>query len=286
MKYIQQKAFPYPVLRTNSDDYTDGAFQAAVHAFIEGKEDGLCLNVSGNFLLSVEEIDHLIEKQLAQYSVIIDCRDTFTREHILTFDKSFSKVFEPGELEGEFTISTSIVATKNIIDFSSKYLHEDFKSEDIFFEEGSLLAQAEDQTHYITRDFFKPLTSIFEYKINPKIEKNMFSIDLTGDKIFITLNKDLHKATEKAKASGKYGPVIFNSFYLPCLIRVLSVMDDKEQIDSFSGKQWYKIVDQKLTDLKITRPIKDTVFVAQQLFHKPIESLVNMFNKLDKDSLE
>lgn len=283
MKYAQQKAFPYPVLRTSSDDYIDGAFQSAILANIEGETSGLRLNIEGKFLLSVDEIQDLINKKLAQYSIIIDCRDTFTREHILTFDNSFKKTFEPGELEGEFTISTSIVAVKTIDQFSSKYLHQDF-DEEVFFEEGSLLAQAEDQVHYITRDFFKPLTSIFEYDINNKVENDMYKIELSGEKISISLNEELYNVINKAKASGKYGAIIFNSFYLPCLIRVLSVMDDKEQIKMFSGTQWFNVVEQKLTDLKINRPIKDTVYVAQQLFKSPIESLVTMFEKLEEEA--
>lgn len=284
MRFDQHKAFPYPVLRTSSDDYIDGAFQAAVLADIRSDSQGLNLSVSGSFNLSIDEIQDLIDKKLAQYSIIIDCRDTFTRKHIATFDNTFNVTFEPGELEGEFTISTSIIAIKDITDFSSKYLHQDFGNDGINFEEGSLLAQADDQTHFITRDYFKPLTSIFQFDVDSAFQNNMFSINLTEEKISITLNNELMNVINRAKASGKYGPIIFNSFYLPCLIRVLSVMDDEEQRQEYSSRQWFNVVEQKLNDLKINRPIKDTALVAQQLFKSPIESLVTMFTKLDEAS--
>lgn len=281
MKYKQNKAFPYPVLRTTSDDYTEGSFQAAIFPEVNGDGDGLRLSIRGNFIISVEEIQKLIDRELAQYSIIVDCRSTFIRRHIATLKNSFDITFKPGELDGEFTVSSSIVAIKDIYDYKSKLLHQDFGPDGLDFKKGELLAQAEDTTHYITRDYFKPLTSVFEFDVDSKIKKNMFAIDLTGDKVAITLTPDLLDDINKIKATGKYRPIIFNSFYLPCLIRVLAAMDDDEQKQEFAGKKWFNVINQKLIDLKISRPIKDPAYVAQELFQSPIKLLITMFDKLE-----
>ena len=63
MKFDRQKAFPYPVLRPESDDYLDCDFQATVDFSVDKDK------IKANFIyaISSEEIINEIEKGNAEY---------------------------------------------------------------------------------------------------------------------------------------------------------------------------------------------------------------------------
>ena len=75
MKFDKYKAFPYPVLRPESDDYKEVEFQAIVDFSIaEGP-----IKSSIGFALSSEEIKKEIQKGNAEYVCMISCRRSNSR---------------------------------------------------------------------------------------------------------------------------------------------------------------------------------------------------------------
>ena len=90
MKYDKYKAFPYPVLRPESDDYKDGEFQASVEFAI----DQANIKLSVSFALSVEEITNEITNGNAEYVCMISCRDTYFQKIISTPEKKIEENFD------------------------------------------------------------------------------------------------------------------------------------------------------------------------------------------------
>jgi hypothetical protein len=79
MKFDKHKAFPYPVLRPGSDDYSDVEFQVMVDFTISGHS--VTANVM--FANSCEEIAHQIETGKAAYVCVISCRDTYIQPEFI-----------------------------------------------------------------------------------------------------------------------------------------------------------------------------------------------------------
>ncbi|MDZ7737336.1 MAG: hypothetical protein U5P41_15575 [Gammaproteobacteria bacterium] len=110
MKYDHQKAFPYPVLRPDVDDYIEGEFQSTID--VEGQDDGSMLEFTAHFALSVKEITKAIAKDNARYMMLISCRDTYYREKFLTKKNTIAKKISSSLLRGEVQIDSFVVTVK------------------------------------------------------------------------------------------------------------------------------------------------------------------------------
>ena len=115
MKFDKQKAFPYPVLRPQSDDYMDIEFQATAEFLVS--KDKIKVNVS--YAISCAEIIKEVAKGRAEYISTISCRDTYFQKVVSSSSKSASAEFEDGELRGEVRVNPYIVVKKAIPKFSS-----------------------------------------------------------------------------------------------------------------------------------------------------------------------
>ena len=283
MRFDPLKAFPYPVLRNGSDDYVDGAFQASVHPEIIGTDDGMVLNIRGQFQLSVEPLLKLIENGDATYVITVDCRDTFTMEHHEICDPTFELKFEPGKLEGEFEIWPSIVAKKQICEFICEDIHEDFGEGPFEFPPGSVLAQSEDLVHHISREHFAPVTSILTFDTDESVPQNSFRVELSGDKVAVQLCKSFRELVKAARSQQKYLPVVLNAIYLPVIVRLVSAFNEEDAFEKYAGKTWFEVVSNQMKRKSIELPIDDPTFVAQTLLGYPLKHLVEKFSELEED---
>ena len=281
MRLDPLKAYPYPVLREGSDDYIEGAFQAAIMPEIVGTKDGTILKISGSFQLSIEPLKTLISKGKAKYALTVDCRDTFTREYLEFSESSFEWEFAPGSLEGEFILSPCVVAKEPINKFKCDDIHEDFGSGPFKFSPGNILAQAEDQIHHISREFFKPVTSIFTFSQDEKVPDHSFAIELSGDKIAVLLCKSFRDLVLKARSQKKYLPVVFSSIYFPALVRVLSSLNEPDSEETYQGKIWYEVVMNQLQAKNLQPPILDPAATAQLMLGYPLKYLSVSFYQLE-----
>jgi hypothetical protein len=77
MRFDHQKAFPYPVLRPDIDDYLQSEFQVSID--IEGAKDNKRLDAKVQVALSSEQIKKEIAKGNAAVTIVFSCRDTYFR---------------------------------------------------------------------------------------------------------------------------------------------------------------------------------------------------------------
>src|SRR5262245_23533483 len=112
MRFDHQKAFPYPVLRPDIDDYKNAEFQVAVE--ITSSKDNRKIEASIVAALSSDEIQREIDKGNAAITIIFACRDTYFREAVTTDKSKLKKSFDSGLLRGEVIIYPFVVALKPI----------------------------------------------------------------------------------------------------------------------------------------------------------------------------
>jgi hypothetical protein len=162
VKFDKYKAFPYPVLRPESDDYRDVEFQAIVDFKIANGS----IDSSIGFALSCEEIKAEIQKGNAEYVCMISCRDTYFQRAVSTIQKTIDVEFDVGTLRGEVRVDPYVIVKRvikrDISDYSSPEINPEFGPGPFQFLEGDVLAQDETQVFYIDRDLFKPITSVFD----------------------------------------------------------------------------------------------------------------------------
>src|SRR5690554_4252807 len=115
MKFDKQKAFPYPVLRPENDDYEGVEFQTTVDFHVN--KDKIKAEIS--YAISSEEIVDEINKETAEYLSIVSCRDTYFRKVLASKDRKIDAEFDIGELRGEVKVDPYVVVRKKIVGFSS-----------------------------------------------------------------------------------------------------------------------------------------------------------------------
>src|SRR4051794_12941307 len=122
MKYDKYKAFPYPVLRPESDDYKDAEFQVNVNFGLAKDE----VTVSVTYALSSDEIKAEIDKGTADYVCLISCRDTYCQRTISTSTPKSQARFDSGALRGEVKVNSYVVAKNDILAFTSPDINTEF----------------------------------------------------------------------------------------------------------------------------------------------------------------
>lgn len=150
MRFDHQKAFPYPVLRPDIDDYLQSEFQVTVD--IEGTKDNKRLSAKVQVAISSEQIKQQIIKGNAAVTVVFSCRETYYRESVTTDKFELTKSFDSGALRGEVVVYPFVVALKSIKNYSAPDINAEFGKGSFSFEEGEVLAAEEPKVFYIDRD--------------------------------------------------------------------------------------------------------------------------------------
>ena len=103
MQFDQQRAFPYPVLRPDVNDYTDGDFQ--VTPDIQPIDSNLAIMANFECALSVAEISNEIARGSASFTIVVSCRETYYREVLFGQKNSIQHRFDGRSLRREVQIS-------------------------------------------------------------------------------------------------------------------------------------------------------------------------------------
>src|ERR1700722_1432292 len=192
MRFDHQKAFPYPVLRPDIDDYLNAEFQVAVD--MVGTKDNKKIEAKIAVALSSEEIRREIDKGNAQIAIIIACRDTYYRTAITTQKYELRKSFDSGLFRGEVIIYPFVVVVKPIKNFSARGINPEFRKNTFSFELGEVLAADEPKIIYIDRELFKPISSIVQLVKQDTLSGFEWRLSFEEDKVQIMLSAEAKEA--------------------------------------------------------------------------------------------
>lgn len=266
MKYDKCKAFPYPVLRPESDDYKDGEFQASVEFAI----DQANIKVSVSFALSVEEITNEIAKGNAEYVCMISCRDTYFQKVISTPEKNIEENFDIGAMRGEVRVNPYVVVKRNITSFVAPDINSEFGLGPFQFVEGDVLAQDEAQVFYIDRDMFKPITSVFDLVKKEGLD-GLWTVGFEEDHIQIEVSPKIKESIDEARNDQKKRVVLLNSIYFAAVMQAVQKLKDRDE--SYEGKKWAEIIRRQAHNKSINLDGHDAYLIAEQLMQQPIKLL-------------
>jgi hypothetical protein len=272
MRFDRQKAFPYPVLRPDIDDYLQSEFQVTVD--IEGTKDNKHLSAKVQVASSSDQIKREITKGNAAVTIIFSCRETYFRETITTDKFEFKKSFDAGALRGEVVIYPFIVALKSIKAFSAPDINEEFRKESFSFEAGEVLATEEPKVVYIDRELFKPISSILQIVKSEPLSGFEWKISFETSKLQILLSAEAKQAVDQARNSRRNRAVLINSIYFSALMEAIQKL--KEEEGTYAHLRWAQVILQQCHNAAIDIRIHESYAVAQRLLNSPL-SLLNQY---------
>lgn len=271
MKFDKYKAFPYPVLRPFSDDYLDVEFQAAVEFTI--REDKI--KVELGYAISSEEILNEIERGHAKFISTVSCRDTYFQEKISSVADSAEFELSIGKLKGEVFVNTYVVVTKNINSFVSPDINSEFGSESFKFRVGDVLAQDETQVFYIDRDFFKPISSVFELVKRDGLSDGVWEVNFDQDHVQIEVNAKMKESIENARNSQDNQAILINSIYFASVMQAVQKLKDPEDKNTYENYKWAKAILGQAHNKGIDLEGKDAYLITEHLMQLPLNLLNN-----------
>jgi hypothetical protein len=266
MRFDHQKAFPYPVLRPDIDDYLNAEFQVAVD--MVGTKDNKKIEAKIAVALSSEEIRREIDKGNAQIAIIFACRDTYYRTAITTQKYELRKSFDSGLFRGEVIIYPFVVAVKPIKNFSAHGINPEFRKSTFSFELGEVLAADEPKIIYIDRELFKPISSIVQLVKQDTLSGFEWRLSFEEDKVQIMLSAEAKEAIDQARNSKRNQAVLINSLYFAAIMEAVQKLKEE---DTFDERRWAQVLRQQCHNAAIDIEAHDAYLIAQRLLKTPLE---------------
>lgn len=263
MKFDRYKAFPYPVLRPESDDYKDAEFQATVEFVIADK------NIKANigFALSSEEIKIEIAKGNAEYVSMVSCRDTYFQQVLSTAENKLNAVFEIGSLRGEVRVDTYVVVKKDMPAFVSPDINLEFGPGPFKYMEGDVLAQDEAQVFYIDRDLFKPITSLFDLVKKDGLTDGIWMVSFDGNHVQIEVSPKMKQTIDDARNDHKKRVILLNSIYFAAVMQAVQKLQDPQE--NFEGKKWAEVIKRQALNKGLVLENTDAYLITEHLMQQP-----------------
>lgn len=269
MQFDSLRAFPYPVLRPDVDDYVDADIQVTVEFY--PMDDGQNVSATVSFHLSVDDLKREVAEGRARYVVVFACRDTYYRRVCSEESQEFDVLFPAGSLRGEVEAYPYILATKTISDYCSEAINVEFGPGPFQYEVGSVLALDRPQAVYIDRDVFRPLSSVFSLVPDDLLVGYEWRVEPTDEKVQIRLSPELKGRVDIWRNDKAHRAVLMNSIYFGAVTHCLSLLknDDGEALES----RWGKVILQRCYNEGIDIKVHDEYLVAQRLMKSPFKLL-------------
>lgn len=266
MQYDSLRAFPYPVLRPDIDDYLDGELQATVD--IKPSADGSQITAEVQFALSVKEIVDLVKQKKATYTVVFACRDTYFRQAYNHDTPHFEVPFPVGTLRGEVLIYPYVIAATDIAKYKCGLINKEFGNGPFVFTQGSVLALDRPQSVYIDRDVFNPITSVFSLIKKEEITGHEWQLNVSGDRVLIAVSPALKERIDAARNTPRNKAVLLNSIYFAAVMQCVG--DLQKHKDEYEHSKWAQVILQKCHNIGINIEQHESYFVTQRLMKYPV----------------
>jgi hypothetical protein len=264
MQFDPLRAFPYPVLRPDSDDYVDGDIQ--VTAEFEPSEDGQEVRATVEFHLSVEDLKAEVDAGRARYVIVFACRDTYFRHVEEKSTPHFTVSFPAGSLRGEVQIYPYVSAVKPIKSYSCDWINDEFGTGPFAYPVGAVLALDRPQLVYIDRDVFRPLSSIFTIVKDDNIGGHEWQVRTDDDKIRIVVSADLKALIDKARNNKAHRAVLMNSIYFAAVMHCIGLLKHGDHAEE---TRWGRVITQKCHNEGINLSDHEDYLIAERLMKNP-----------------
>lgn len=240
---IRHRLYPYPILSNTTDDYIDSEFNMELQVSSGLRE--ICLSI--NLHLLNKEINRLICDGLAEYVIHIECPYTSFRTVILTDDVYVVKNIPEHKLNGKVSVCSFVVAKEDIPEYHNSSFNKDYDNMNFALHRGNVIAIGGQANISITKEAeeLSKIPSIFTICKNAQDIDDSMKIDITGEKIAITLCNKSFANYKMLSGNPIMLPILHSMLIVPTLIYTFETLK-KEGISEFEDLRWYKSVTKTL----------------------------------------
>ncbi|MCM1130685.1 MAG: hypothetical protein NC310_01270 [Roseburia sp.] len=222
---VGKRLFPYPLLNNNPlySQYRNSSISFKYNEVITKTQfilDDIQCNIDCKYLTS------LIEAGYAQVVLVVECAQTMLRKHyIITNDMNDIKI-PLMDVSGKVDISLFVVAIKDIPSFKSNDFLAEYSDYEFYIEKNDILAVDDGYTSRIefNEDDSGEKSSIFLMIKDNNIDDKTMKVDLSDDKIIISLPAEQWNEYDKTKQLKKFQNLYFSIIAVPALSYALAEM--------------------------------------------------------------
>lgn len=221
-------------------------------------------------------IEKLIEDGYALYACEVECRKTFFRECFTSANKDFVIRFPRKAVAGEIRLFPTVIATRQIRDYTNPGFHEDFEGFSFQLNPGDLLCLF-NRLDYFADISFDKLKAVSTFITILKTDKDFSYIDLDKPKIHLYLPNDLHTLyRSKINNQGEFNSALHSSLAMNALVYALT------QIENFTDTKWAQTIKFRMQtesdfDNLDLGSASDVLRIAQILLGDPYRRMFNDF---------
>jgi hypothetical protein len=270
MKYDPEKSFGYPVLSPGSDDYLKANFQTEID-FDINKDSPRQFQVEYTFACSVKEFRELVAAGDAAYWLKVSCRSTFYSK-LYEVSASGTLLIEANDLRDLIEFSGFIIAKRDSV-FGCDRINPEFGYSSFSISNGQVLAQGLPRIYITEKEFWKPISSIFEYQRKDELKDGEYSIDLDAESGFVEIFANEQqcqrfKEFEKTK-DGK--AVLLSTVFFVAVSKMIEALQEKP--DDYAHKKWARVLEAKAASKNINLKEKRMLLAAHRVLDRPLRNL-------------
>lgn len=284
---IKYKHFPHPVLAKFLNDFSEGYFNSEINV---STSDNF-YNIKSEFTLEDDDLNNYIDQKKTEFAVHIECPFTYYRNLITSYNNNLEFKIPAHLLEGKVEVSTLLVASENIKNYSSSNFKSIFNKFSFEIDKGDILAvgnqinfEAEKDT-----DAVRNIPSIFAVEANPNKNPNALDVSTTSDKIMIFLPEKSFETFKVLKQDSNLNSVLASLIVTPVLTEILEEFRNGEGdiLADTEHYRWFRILNKKLKEIGIDLKKPETfnessVAVVQELIGRPSEKALDDLNRIEE----
>lgn len=275
---IKNRLFPYPVLSAENDDYVNCSFNIKTNMTEEVTDLVLTFDVE---LVNNEELSLLIRDGYADVIVHIECSSTAYRTVVgITGNKRAFRL-PKSRVNNEVYLVGMIVAKKDIKGFSSANLNEDYGSEPIDFQKGSILAYRNLPKFLIAKNYEElagdnTFFTIIKRTSLEGAEQLPVTYELNASKIQIIVDEKTYDEYIKYHNNPLMEPITNTLLVMPAIAYMVETLRDYGYDHPFKTLFWYQKFKKacKLQGIDFEQDIidsdKSSLEIAQEMLRYPI----------------
>ncbi len=249
MKFDTQ-SFPYPVLTPidQGDDYIDGSFECVL-GFPENVNDDGTFSLSYINMLSVVEIQELIDRGSANFVIEINCAETLFRKAFLLGPRGEIDL-NAYDFHGGVSFTPMIVVADRLEEYTSVDLNPEYETQYFQLMPGDLLAI--DNSVAKNVDFIKlSFETLVRIRTDHTLDPNTYSIETTPNFIYIAMGEKLREQWTLLSKNRKSEPIFAMTIFKDCL--VLAIQELVLNEDALQYK-WANALVKKLNERELSVP--------------------------------
>lgn len=247
MRVSSRTSYPYPIWCQN-DDYKEKIQDKDIKINQAHNKDNYAFEF--DFNNTNKDIDSLIENGEAVYECTAYCRETFTQFRVQSKTPTIAIEIPRNEVLGNVELQLDIIAVKEIRDFSSDKLNEDYKGR-ANFPLGAVIAEiCVYKFNTIISDEQRSLDDAFAVVLNPDSNDIVYKMD--SSKILILLPQKQLDAFNIV--NGEYSSVMHATIVYQALLIALSKIHEYKDDED---KQWVSILSTGIEDVEDVENLED-----------------------------